>query len=407
MEKELQHLLQNIHLVKQEYDIIRNKEEKFNLFSVLHKMHDERRLHSRFISNLLDPYASHNFRHTFLNKFIRLFSQLDEFNYKNAIVYPQEWDKKEIHNIDILVIDRSTKQAIIIENKINASDSNNDSGGQLERYVKQVCEVEQIPQEQIQVFYLTLDGHEPSAESLGTFKTLENINGQCISYGQEIMEWLNSCLLEVVHQPFLREAILQYKKLIDKMTHSESSIDERKQIKDTIAASKETMNATKYLLENFNHVKWHTIDDFWKDLTTELGNNQCTILDHYNDQAIKYLAHYPSNKKEEDMGITFKGSSGIVCFIWHAKDEWLYWGFNKGGLPQEIEDKLAKPRNKELIQEEESYWWSYFKCASGEKLWLKDFSRQETFNLIDPTFRQATAKKVVEDIINFVKKHLE
>jgi len=228
---EIEHTLKKIHLIKKEYDLLRRREEKFNIFSVLHFEHDERRLHSRFIANLLDPYASHGLNHTFLNRFIQQFKELDEINYSKSTVYPQELEKKESNNIDILIIDQSSKHAIIIENKIYASDSNNGSGGQLERYFKHVNEIENIPKAQIHVFYLTLDGHEPTQESLGDFKKLSNINGKCISYKHEILNWLNDCVNVVIDQPFLRESILQYKKLLNKMTNNESNIEERIKIK--------------------------------------------------------------------------------------------------------------------------------------------------------------------------------
>ena len=87
----------------------------FNIFSVLHKNHDERRLHSRFISNLLSPSSSHSKNDEFLIKFINRLG-LSKFDIDKVTVSPNEFDKSEWRNIDIYI--RNESQAIIIENKI-------------------------------------------------------------------------------------------------------------------------------------------------------------------------------------------------------------------------------------------------------------------------------------------------
>jgi len=248
--EELIYPLKKIELIKSKYDILREKEEKFNIFSVLHKDHDEVRLHSRFIAALLDPHASHSMDKTFLYHFLDLLQKNLKRNskekklkddFQNPTVYPEEWNKKEHENIDILIIDKQSKHAVIIENKIHAVDSNNKKGGQLERYFNHVLINERIPKENILLYYLTLDGHKPSKESLGDYKTLENINGQCLSYHQIVLDWIELCLPHAVDKPFLREAIFQYKKLIKKMTHDDTILQERKWIKDIIGSNEENM----------------------------------------------------------------------------------------------------------------------------------------------------------------------
>lgn len=46
---------QEIKNLKEENKLIWNKEKTFNIFTVLVKNYDEVRLHSRFITSLLDP----------------------------------------------------------------------------------------------------------------------------------------------------------------------------------------------------------------------------------------------------------------------------------------------------------------------------------------------------------------
>ncbi|PXY02377.1 hypothetical protein DF185_06940 [Marinifilum breve] len=403
----LNYMLQKLDLLKERFDVVREKEEKFNIFSVLHKEHDERRLHSRFIAALLDPFGSHELKDLFLQEFIRLFPQIKSGNFSDAQVYPEEWNKKENNNIDILVIDRKSRHAIIIENKIYAGDSNNSSGGQLERYFKHVRDAEGIPQENINVFYLTLDGHLPSGESLGEFECLENINGNCISYENEVIKWLDICIKEVSNKPFIRESILQYKKILNKMCNNETELEERKKIKDTIALSKETMDATKYLIDNFKHVKWHTIYEFWEELENNIENRGYEIIEQMDEEAITYIAHYSENKKYEDGGVRFRILPGLVAYVWHEKNEYLFWGFEKEEIDSSYSSKLTDLGKLGMIHERKIDWWNYFEFSDNDKLFLKDFSYQKTFDLIDAGLRSNTIEELLNGIEKFMREQLK
>ncbi len=52
------------------------------------------------------------------------------------------------------------------------------------------------------------------------------------------------------------------------------------------------------------------------------------------------------------------------------------------------------------IEQSDSSWWNYLEMRNGEKLYLKDFSYQNTFNLINPQKR----KETIEDIIEIINK---
>lgn len=406
MNQDLKYLLRKINLLKGKYDLAREREEKFNIFTIMHKQHDERRLHSRFIAALLNPFGSHQMQHTFLKLFIEKFEKINFHNFEKAVVYPEEWNKSENNNIDILIINRSSKNAIIIENKIYAGDSNHEDSGQLERYFNHVLNKERIPKDNIHVFYLTLNGREPSEESLGKYKTLENINGKCIAYNIEIEQWLESCLKEVYNKPFLRESIAQYLNLIKIMANNNTNIEERIEIKNLIGANKESLASTKYLIDNFNHVKWHTIYDFWTELENELQSKGYEVVHFIKESSITSLTHHDTNKSDEDDGIIFKvNSNGLKAYVWHEKDSCIFWGFEKEGAENNDLEALKKLTEEGLINEQKDFWRKNFELDSGENLYLKNFSNEKTFNLIDPKFRESTVKKIAADIENFVKEN--
>ena len=58
---------QEIASIILKYKPLKAQTEKFNIFSILHKENEERRLHSRFIAALFDPKGSHGMGSIFLN----------------------------------------------------------------------------------------------------------------------------------------------------------------------------------------------------------------------------------------------------------------------------------------------------------------------------------------------------
>src|SRR6056297_2314612 len=93
---ELRKLFLEINEIKENYDKLREK-NRFNIFSALHKEHDEVNLHSRFIAYLLSPKSGHGFNNKFAEIFVRKVLNLDEeyFNLSNYEVIPNEFNKSE------------------------------------------------------------------------------------------------------------------------------------------------------------------------------------------------------------------------------------------------------------------------------------------------------------------------
>lgn len=398
-------LLKDIEMVQHEFELKRTNQEKFNIFSILHNIHDERRLHSRFISALLDRNSTHNKGTIFIK---HLFSELDIFNDQNLEIvetYPNEINKSEFQDIDILVINRHEKFAVIIENKIYAGDSNSEESGQLERYFDYINISEKIPYQNIKVFYLTLDGHLPSDKSLGKYRWGNLMEWKCISYEKEITNWINRCSIETINQPFLRESLQQYLKIIAKMTNNETDISERIKLMNTIGQSDNTLSSTKYLMDNFKHVKWHAIHNLFLKLRSllEMKNYEVPTEVEMDTKFIYYITHFETNRKEENGGLYFKSSNNIPLFIEHSPGGYaLYWGFYKNGIQEEISIKLNQLVEKNLIEVNQYIWWNYAHFNTNERLNLKNFTSKMTFNLISDTYCKEVAENIVNNINEFM-----
>jgi len=138
--------------------------EKFNIFEAIGVVRQELR-HSNFLAFLLDPNQNSGIGQTFLKRFLQkaiinsVHSELpitpidlDLWDLHDVIVH-REWQ-----NIDILILEESLKLAIVIENKIDSTESTD----QLKRYHETAKKY--FPDYNILCIYLTPEGDIPSNE---------------------------------------------------------------------------------------------------------------------------------------------------------------------------------------------------------------------------------------------------
>ena len=345
--------------------IKKDDSDKLNIIKVLHKEHDEVRLHSRFLAFLLSPIGSHGQGNYFLKSFLQ-YCNVKDFDFDNVEVYPTEDDKIEYRNIDILVLNRSKKKAIIIENKIYAGESNHDGRGQIEGYVNTVIKELNIEIENISVLYLSLFGQEPTETSLGEYKTLENVNGKTISYKEDIIQWLDKMSdakrYLTSSNKFLFEYILQYKNVIKELTNYINMDDMEKLIK-IMTESDENLEGAKFLLNNYEEIKNITIKKFWSEVSDKL-----------KDKGFKDIRKELS--VENDCGIYFKNpKNNFEHSIWFEIGAPIYWGIE----------------NKTLNNDE-----NYFSFEENQFIILSNFDHDNTFKII----KKENRSQVIDDMIN-------
>ena len=154
----------NIHNVETEKFLIKNKtlgieyrkskkarsEIGFNVFTLASHLYYRENFHSYIFASFLNPNEKHFEGNKYLQIFIDLLnkknnqSNIEKDDFKNSNVHIEK------HKIDILITDKSSKKAIIIENKINNAV---DQFRQLPRYVEKIKNEYEIAA----VVYLTLN----------------------------------------------------------------------------------------------------------------------------------------------------------------------------------------------------------------------------------------------------------
>ena len=188
----------------------RSSGENFNVFKLCGVDHYEN-AHSDIIAEFLNPKGSHGCGSDFFLAFCKI-TGIDFFKYGNAEVIREYWI--DDGRLDILI--RAGENKIAIENKIYAIEQQD----QLKRY-RDWLNKDSSDKENAPLFFLALDGR-PSSD--------QTIQGQytCISYKKHIIPWLTECVRIASEKPFVRESLLQYKKLVKELVEGESmKIDEK------------------------------------------------------------------------------------------------------------------------------------------------------------------------------------
>lgn len=243
----------------------------YNIFTLFHGFSDEVNLHSNFIASLLDPNGDHYKGGLFLKLFLETCG-IDDFGIdtSRATVF------KEFKHIDIYISDG--KKHIILENKVYAKDQPT----QIARYIKAIqnkgAEERDVEDEDICVLYLHPDGKLPDNQSFGDYhaKLLgENpsIEFKVISYGKEILEWIDKCKNEVSNLTDLNVFLSQYKDVIEMIYDRYKRIDEMETAK-FVEIFKENYTAVSEIANNYQEMRKKIIDEFFENVKENLEKDE-------------------------------------------------------------------------------------------------------------------------------------
>jgi hypothetical protein len=281
----IQHLLSHISAISQKYDQIAEiTGENFNVFKVLGLTSNEVRTHSAFIAELLNPKGSHGCKDIFLKLFVEklrsiypseqtmeiiggkvdFLERLNLFTSSDKCSAFVEYYIGEINEeitkggrIDILLRDQNNHQ-IIIENKIYAGEQPN----QLIRYKKY--------NSQVPIIYLTLYGEKPTRIKSEKQELKELEDFICISYKDDILNWLEQCLKETVNKPILRETITQYINLINHLTNQTINNKMKDEMIDKILKNHENIDAAIEIVNNISEVKFAILKKYMELVVEKL-----------------------------------------------------------------------------------------------------------------------------------------
>jgi hypothetical protein len=349
----------------------------FNIFSILRKENDEVNLHSKFIYELLNPNGSHRQQDTFLKLFLKEINI--QFSTVNMDIF------REKFNIDILI--QNKNYAIIIENKIDTQDHSN----QLSKYLKKV-KSQGYKDENISLIYLTLLDEIPNEESMRD----RVIN---ITYSEYIRNWIEHCIIEVATLPTLRERLVQYLALINKLTYQSDNKGFIMEIKNLLLEDNnlETiLNISDAIIEAKIEIQLN----FWRELTANL--NQYYKFKFYNLNSDITLEksvnrYYKLQKNKREYGVEYQLDDNLYFYI--ELRENIFYGFEFYD-----DEKITKYQENKLnsikINWEGKYWKYSDKILDFEK-----FNTKNVLNLIDKKSREHDIKIISDEVINLINQY--
>lgn len=310
----IQSLFDKICLLNQDYK--RQEDEKgesYNLFKVIDMTSNETSVHSAFLADLLNPKGLHHMGDTFLRLFTDEFLNDMSFSTETAVVEREKYigpvTATTGGRLDIIVTD-TDKKAIIIENKIYASDQEN----QLIRYHNYA----ETNTSEHKLFYLSLDGTVHDKDKTAKHDNKELIEEEhyfTISYESDILKWLELCREKVVDKPLIREGISHYINLIKHLTNQTISKEMEKDLKNLILENPKFIQNLGIIREAINISVVELQRRFWELLKEKMEAAGYPVIENG-----KY--RYALDEKENRINKYYKGNlnNKRYGFEFHVND---------------------------------------------------------------------------------------
>lgn len=351
--------------------------EDDNILYVLSREFDETHTHSKILFHLLSTPYKKDKSNSFLIAFLRQIGVPEQYigNEKWTLYRERTFDDGRI---DFVL--ESSQYVVAIEMKLGAGDGSQ----QLERYDR-FCKSRR---KDYGLYYLTLDGCEPSVQSVGN---LDKSHFHCISFDNDILSWLDKCMEYTEPDGYKQAFIKQYMGTIKQITG-----------KGTMFGMKDLINDSESAFAII-------------ELSKELENKMADVMLHFLDKLIKYVKdnagcecepydlnideYYFSNKKTYPGFYTVLDSVQIGTMVYRfffcvEIEDNLYYGFGfdrvkKNGEEENVSMDAMMKKDAAFYEEctseidkmhirdlrkDNSLWWAYAENTKGGKLNFKHWS---------------------------------
>ena len=340
------------------------RSDKFNIFTVLDMETKEVNTHCRLIYELLSPDGQHGMGRAFLDEFF------DMVLHKPA---PEFVMIKREYAINALADDEYGRIDLLLEGKgfcypIEVKIYADDQSRQIERYNNFA-----LKEKNNQVYYLTLDGHEPSTNSLGN---LEENAVECLSFATDIRGWLIRCGEIAWRSPAVSEIIRQYISLIDKLTGNVQEDEYMSMIKNMVGVSKENYQSAFAIEHALKLVRTEMMQRVFSEIENHIGDRLSLFRSqrNYVDLSKKY---YESNRRvwpglsyllntcgDYNIALRFEVEENFYYGVIFFKNDW-------DQVPKEADKILNAFSNEDWRKTVKSYkrndWWLWYKYLPSKE----------------------------------------
>lgn len=389
-------------------DYLSRDSSELNILNIIGKVADEHN-HSKILNTLFTKIHPKNGRDSFITLFLKKIGieniDEDEFSVEREYrcdPYGQMDFKFESKNL-----------CIVLEIKIYAEDGQN----QLRRYEQYCLE----NKKDYKIFYLTLDGHKPSEQSIEGFENENKL--ECISFKEHILPWLEDCLKLVKDEEIKASFILQYistlKNLIEEDKYKMAGLIEKTEdaraivflyekvlkdemqeiLKNFLYGIGERIEKNKNVLE-YIHFD-NSIEDYYIEKTSGVPSIYFLLEKFEKDEKIYYF----------NFGIEVIKDGLIGClgfYEYYEKNnennyDWIKYEEMKNIDSYFFEkwDKKVRQLNRKDLKTFNAKWF-YLLDSQRKKIYFNDISpSSRTLDLIDNVDREVEylSKYITENII--------
>jgi hypothetical protein len=401
----MENLLAQIGLIVNKYEEIEKvNATNFNIFSILKLERNEVETHSYFIYELLNPQGTHNQGDVFVKLFITTVLGLD-INDDSAIKVKREDLTSNNRRIDFTI--QTLKYQIGIEMKIDAQDQDE----QLNDYLIELNE-RAVNSQEVKLYYLTLFGYKASKSSVKGLKL--NKDYYAISFSVDILNWLEKCIEKSATIPILREGLVQYKNLINKITNKSQTKGITMEIKNLLMNPK-NLKLFSTAQEAMQEVKIEIQINFWKKLKEELNKNNLDFK-FTTDNINKSVQKYYTNKKDNKFYGLYLTLDTIKNYnirfeieIW----ENIYYGFTAYNLKNEdwgycnhdeLSNKKQIVNNLDIKWEKNNNDWFGWKFTP-QKLNFHEFNDEIMFSLANEDYLDNIVANISKEIFQLISAY--
>ena len=110
-----------------------------------------------------------------------------------------------------------------------------------------------------------------------------DINYYKMSYSQDILQWVNECISISVDNPIVKETLIQYKKLVEKITFQTRSVEMTNAIIKQIINSKDDIKSAIIIANNVDELKIKLIVKYLKPELIKIAKKYSLLLDFPED----------------------------------------------------------------------------------------------------------------------------
>ncbi len=388
----------------------------FNLFSVTCIKHKEVPICS-FLAELLSPSGRHCrgtfFLRSFLTDVINL-ENINDYDISQAKVTTEK-SIKDKRRIDILI---DLKELFIpIEVKIYADDQ--------EEQLVDYLSFARKSNPNAKIYYLTLDGHEPTTKSKGKLKEKEDY--ERISFENNIYDWIDKAhnQLEVQSIQRLYDAISQFLDVIRMLTNrGDGTMNEKV---NSLITSSDDFETAKVISDSLVDLEIDKLTDIYKKIEQSINGkfgNERLITD-YKDRIYNYYKKGTNTWPSINYILPPRKDAPEGEFVLRVENEWhLYFGVCNWDNEQKYNphtvktDHLAKEKQEYILKscgkdkDEDKmtdvfYWWDYLSSNNNTNYNFRNINEgyEKLFdNDTYETYINDICKKIVDFIDDWYKE---